>query len=574
MKPMDHRTQLYPIKTVIAPATGSALIGLVVAILIFSALAAAIVPMIGSSSQQAAIANMATRAYLLAESGFRFAASRYLHAGDLDKNKDDLLDALDGNYTLNGGNGGFNLDVFSYFFTVTGATSGAPSQFKAHCPGAFPDDITVAGGLGLRIGDEDYVITAATPVPGEEDDNVTISVDRALKFYPPHTRAYPTARAASVENFTNGVQPGYSIVYQDNDARMFPLRNGRIKIESSDGYFTYRFNDRSANKLIDIRDPENPYIPIAGLPISPGTKILLMPHVRLQSTGIYGSGPMAARRSVTYHAPLPLSEAGTEQVTLTERFDTKQDWTDTSGTDTTVGDVGGNSALKVEDTATSGNDQGSLTAYTPQTTAAEPLFTANRRASRGYLSYDTQVKIGFEPTPLVDFFPEAPIPAFVAAGLNFRLGDLPETGATIFNVNTYGISFLRGNDSLADGIPDELVPVQNQRSIVLWQQTGNGSARNWIAYKAIPEVFSLPPENFESTSGWGRNPDDSTNLWELGSRNAHSGTQAWSYGRESSPGIFDYDTGNRNRGALQSPVIALPADYPAIALSFWRLARH
>ena len=64
-----------------ASMTGSALIGLVTAILIFSVLAAAIVPMIGAVGQQTATSNMASRAYLLAESGFRYAASRYLHAG-------------------------------------------------------------------------------------------------------------------------------------------------------------------------------------------------------------------------------------------------------------------------------------------------------------------------------------------------------------------------------------------------------------------------------------------------------------------------------------------------------------
>ena len=569
MTQIDNRPAKHRCDAARPEKTGSALIGLVVAILIFSVLAAAIVPMVGSTGQQVAISNMAARAYLLAESGFRYAASQYLHAGDLDKDKNDLLEELDGNYTLSGDNGGFNLDIYSYFYAIVGDTSGAPSQVKAHCPGSLPDDITIANGLGLRIGDEDYTITAATPVAGEEDDNMTLSLTPALSFYPSHTRVLPMADAVSVETYTEGAQTRYSIVYENDDARMFPLRNGRIKVDANDRYYTYRFNDRPANRLVDIRDPENPYLPITSLSLSPGTKILLMPHVRLQSTGIFGSGLMAARRSVTYHAPLPLSQAGTEQINVTERFDTKQDWTDTSGTVTAIGDVGGNNALKVEDTAVSGTDEGSLTAYAPQTIAAETLFNANRRASRGYLSYNTQVKIGFEATPVVNFYPRTPIPAHVAAGLNFRMGDLPETGATIFNVNTYGVSFLRGDDSVLDGIPDELVPVQNQRSIVLWQQTGNGSSRNWIAYKSIPVIFPLPLEDFEMADGWSKSPDNVNNLWNRSSRNAHSGTQAWYFGQESFPGVFNYDRASRTSGALQSPEISLPADYPATTLSFW-----
>ena len=548
---------------------GSALIGMVVAILIFSVLAAAIVPIVGSSGQQAAISAMAARAYLLAESGFRYAASQYLHTGDLDEQKNDLLDALGGNYTLSGDSGQFNLSVESYFLTMANPSTGGPSQFKAHCPGTFPGDMTIANGLGLRIGDQDHTITAVTPIFGEEDDNVTISVTPALLFYPKDERVYPTVDAVSVETFTSGPQNGFNIVYENNDGRMFPMRNGRIRLESNGSYYTYRFNDRASNRLLDIRDPENPYVPISALPVSAGTKIVLMPHIRLNSTGIYGTDPMRVRRTVSYHAPLPLSVGGTEQTTITERFDSKQDWTDTTGTQTAIGDIDGNAALKVEASATAANDTGSLTLFTPQTTDAGDLFNANLRSSRGYLSYDTQVKIGFEPIPPVPFFPESPIPAYAAAGLNFRLNDPPPSGATIFNVNTYGISVLRSNDAIMDGIPDDLVPINDERSIVLWQQTGNGSTRNWIAFKSIATVFALPLDDFESGPAWNRIPNDATNLWNLSSRNARSGSQAWAYAYESSPGVFNYDTGLRNSGAVQSPAVALPADYPSATLTFW-----
>ena len=90
---------------------GSALIGLVVAILIFSVLAAAIVPMISSSGRQTDAGAMAAKAYLLAESGFRFAAAKYLHAGDSERLKNQAIEDLDGNYTLSDGNSRFTRKI-------------------------------------------------------------------------------------------------------------------------------------------------------------------------------------------------------------------------------------------------------------------------------------------------------------------------------------------------------------------------------------------------------------------------------------------------------------------------------
>jgi len=100
-------------------------------------------------------------------------------------------------------------------------------------------------------------------------------------------------------------------------------------------------------------------------------------------------------------------------------------------------------------------------------------------ASAGnFLSYDTQVKVGFDPS----------VPSTYMAGISFRQDAVAEG-------NSYGVSFLKG-DSL-DGIPDNLVPYNNCPMIVLWQQTNSGADKKWLAYKKLTgQIFS---DNIEAS---------------------------------------------------------------------------
>ncbi|MEJ2040053.1 MAG: hypothetical protein P8X55_14140, partial [Desulfosarcinaceae bacterium] len=115
-------------------------------------------------------------------------------------------------------------------------------------------------------------------------------------------------------------------------------------------------------------------------------------------------------------------------------------------------------------------------------TTLRDLFNATRRSTGGYLSYDVQAKVGYyaNPTaPVTAYFPEFPIPAYVAAGLSFRLSQAGESH------NGYGLSFMRAGSSASP--PLSSAPVQDRRIIVLWQQTNNGQDYQWLAYKDISE---------------------------------------------------------------------------------------
>ena len=80
-----------------------------VILLLFAALGAGMVSLIGTSSTSQVTGNTAVRAYYIAESGFRYAASRYLNTTDTnnryksqDEKNQTLEDLHDDLFTLGG----------------------------------------------------------------------------------------------------------------------------------------------------------------------------------------------------------------------------------------------------------------------------------------------------------------------------------------------------------------------------------------------------------------------------------------------------------------------------------------
>jgi type II secretory pathway pseudopilin PulG len=561
---------------------GSALIGMVAAIILLSVIAAAIVPMISSSGQQTALVDQAAKAYYLAESGYRLAASRFLHAGARSDDQHQALEELDGNYTMDRVQGRFELKVYAYFYEVLNDTLRGATSLKVRCPGNFPgpgafpedseDEVSLAAGLKVRIADETHTLDIGSQAVSNEDGNVTLIFGTPLPFLAKGSVIYPVAIAD--ESQTPTLSNGGNLSYDAGSADMFPLRNGKIMID--DQIWSYRINDRANNRFVDMRNPANPG---AAYALTPDAEIALGRYVRLHATGQYGDEALGIRRRVVYYAPLPLEDPGTRRESFTDRFDSDANWTGVTGTHA-VGDVGADSALKVEGTVTVGEDKGSLIQFAPQTEAALKIdFDQARRATRGYLNYETQIKIGYEtiPQPSLSFAPYPPMPAHVAAGLSFRLSGTDSTDGSavdLFESNGYGISFLRGDSSLDSGIPNDIIPLPDTRMIVLWQQTANGTNRNWLSYKELPVAIGWS-DDFEGAATWAKEPPlDPTNLWNTTSQpdTPYSGSVVWHFGRESAPGVFTYQPpapldSSPARGGLQSDPVTL-CDAPKVTLTF------
>ena len=543
----------------LANRRGSALIALIAAVVLFSLLAAAILPLVSSSSQQSASAGLATKAYLLAESGFRYAASRFMHAGASAAAKYDMLENLDGgNYTLDNNDGQFELHVFSYFYEIIRFTG--PNSFKAHAPGTFPNtEITIAANSQVSIGNEVYILQPGSQAVTGEDDNVTMILDRPLTAVPLRTPVNPVAIVSGDQAVTNGA----NLNYNAGDGAMLPLRNGQIQVDGQT--LTYRLNDRTNNSLLDLQDPSNPSLNVV---ITNGSQIVLNPYARLVSIGRIGSDQVRTERQVQYFTPLPLSATASERVRITERFDSTANWTAGAGSHA-IGQTGasGDNALVV--TGTSPLDtvyRTSLAVFNPTTGTHSSIFNASYGLNGGYLSYDVQAKIGYylNPTPPdLGYYPAAPIPAYVAAGISFRVSPVVN-GA----YNGYGVSFMRGRYGAMGGdrIPDAMVPTANQRVIVLWQQTANGTDRNWLAYKNIAQTIPVDT-SFETSDGnWTETGSSASVTWHRSTRKSHSGSYAYYYGNDTSG---TYDTGtSSNHGELTFGPVTL-CDDDSVRLSFY-----
>ncbi|MDA8142336.1 MAG: hypothetical protein M0036_27125 [Desulfobacteraceae bacterium] len=540
--------------SVLAPRNcrGSALIAIIAAVLLFSVLAAALVSMVGSSSQQTAFANLSDRASYLAESGYRLAINRFSHAADLAIDPLDALDAVEGQYTLNANTGQIDLTVYSFFFRLTNGTISGQTTFEAQAPGRFPaEEITTLNGQQVVIDGQLYTLQPSSQLQASSNDRLNLTVDPALPITP--LPAGTVVLPATTITDSQSLDSGGSLIYASDSGEIFPLRNGTIQINTG-SFLTYRVNDRTNHTFIDIQNPNNPTM--SGLVVPAGARVTLMPYASIHSTGIAGGGQFQARREMVYSGALPWAQA-TQRITFEDKFDTNANrWTPSTGTSVTVTALGGNNALQI-----SASTAESLVTLEPANT--QEYFNGFRNNNGNYLSYDTQVKMGFYSSDVLDFSLN-PIPSQVtplAAGLSFRLNTV--TSASSYN--GYNLSFLRG-DNLT--LPNGIVPAgyENASLMVLWQQilSAQGTpSRQWLAFKQLQtKLYPAPPQTFDDVIG-GWTPD--TSLWTILPTSGRNASPAWYYqgftgSVLSSPPI-----------PLSCPAVstALCDEAPIITLVFW-----
>ena len=121
---------------------GAILVTLIAAMVVFAALGAVMIGMFGTSALSQVAGNNTMKAYYLAESGFRYAASRYI-AVDLGSEtanetaRETLLEnELHGKTFSLGSDGSFRLDVYPYYYKSTQAPSG--NELTAKVFGGIP----------------------------------------------------------------------------------------------------------------------------------------------------------------------------------------------------------------------------------------------------------------------------------------------------------------------------------------------------------------------------------------------------------------------------------------------------
>jgi len=480
---------LNPTKRYLTTTTGSALIAIIAAIMIFSVLAASLIPMIGSSSRQAAISALADQAYMLAESGYRLVESRYRNG--------ESIEAMDGEtFTLADNGGEFRLRIYSYFYEVVGASG---NLLTANAPGRMPlndveddDAIQFATGTSLLSIDGNlYIISSYSPDPLNQESIVTFTLNSNLETLQPGAIAYP---AAVSNSWVWDADTGGSLAYQAGQGGLFPLRHGQILVGGGIK-LNYRYNNRAQQRFEGVTNPESPNIDPA---IGTNSPIVLTNYSRIHVTGI-ASG---SEREVTYYNALASQLPSTvfEETTPSEFTVTEPD---TTTVEIGSPDASGNQALMIRQAE---YNRRALLEF--DSAAAQNAMGYYRSYAGGYLSYDAQIKVGFyddvSPFPSVAFL-NSPIPIsiYVASGLSFRLNQVSSN----LSYNGYGISFVRGTYETLDGIPNWIVPPDqnDQPLIVLWCQTigSDGDvSRQWLAYKKMVSKI-YPVNEFDAViNGW------------------------------------------------------------------------
>ena len=515
---------------------GSALIAVIAAIAIFSVLAGALLSLTSSSQQQTAMSHLAEKSYYLAESGFRYAQTKFQAAKEGGGSPYEAIEALDGAYTLSDSNSRFNLEIYSYFF-ILDADTASGQNLTVHAPGSFPsDEITQMSNQKIQIRDQNIQIYTIASVELIDADSLTITLTSPLSTpLKAGSVILPVTQDTASSSQTFTINNGDSIQLPSGQGDMFPLRNGQVRVAGR--ILTYRLKTMEDGDyfLSDVIDPNDPSMPTFS--IGANEIIWLQPYWRVHSTGSFGSGDTLVERDIDFFSSLPFafSEEYEGMDKLTSALEMGSHVLENVGADT-------NQVFKVTSVETA--NQTSLALLDVDGNAAEATEALNdfRRASGGYLSYDAQTKVGFFSGS--NFYPDFIQNEDLAAGLSFRINSEVVGDETLFNM--YGISFLHRENATSTSPPlEDITPpglALDEPAIVLWQQvfdTDGTAHRTWLAFKKLSAT--LYSQNFNAIeTGMGDWTNEGTDLWRI---------------ENNALVIDEYDP-----GIAQSPIISIPGD--------------
>jgi prepilin-type N-terminal cleavage/methylation domain-containing protein len=455
---------------------GTMLVTLIATMVVFSTLGAVMIGMFGTSALSQASGNISMRAYYLAESGFRYAASAFVNAPGANEAtretaRDNLLENnLHGKtFSLGSGDGAFRLDVYPYYYKVIEAPT--TNMLKTRVTGGLPlQDLALYNNAWVTV-------TTSTGIVVAQVSNVSSPTgSNEVWFYKSgiiwdagiveNSIVTPICKANATTVTQTRTEDGktkYDLAFQyQTGAGIFPEKNGIVTVTEQGSLakktLGYKKLDLVANKLVDVYDPDGLSVPPT---VVPGSNIALSKFIRVESTGTFGTGSSAVSRKVTFYAPVGSARATPiAKKEFKEAFDSLSSWftgynTSHAGTQALSSTYGG-SALSVTSLAATGPSyclntrefQIGLNLPAAYLANGENLYLAVQqewlRASR-YLSYDVQVKLG-------QFSTFAFSQAF---GLDFRLD---EAGNTLgLSVGSFQPGLDSTNNCEKDQIPEGII---------------------------------------------------------------------------------------------------------------------
>lgn len=285
---------------------GFALVSMIVAIVIFSILGVALVKISSSSIFSQVGSNSSIKAYYLAEGGYRYAGSKFLHNYTSESRRDGVLGYLhDKTYTLANNVDKFKLQSYPWFFKTTSA--GTSTTLATKILGDTPPDrtgtnwgipttgtIMVADSNGVMTSKAytNAVVAAGTPPTVTFSGNFT-GVLAETTILP----VAVTSNTSSVSLANAGNLPLTS-----GTSTLFPPYRGTFRLPAINNK-VYAYQSLSGNTLNNITEYANPAATFS-ISVPANTNVVLLKYLELHSTGTVGSGIMATSREVNYRGPI------------------------------------------------------------------------------------------------------------------------------------------------------------------------------------------------------------------------------------------------------------------------------
>jgi len=301
------------------------LVTLIATMVVFSTLGAVMVGMFGTSTMSQASGNTSMRAYYLAESGFRYAASCYIAvnlgnetANETERNRVLKEDLHNKEFTLGSGDGKFNLHIYPYYYRAQNITGSSQQWLNTEVPGGYPlSSSNYKYGSWVQIKKADgslfyeRILGASLIFPNTvQFTRYTGGWDTA------YTGAEVTPACLPVTNATLADVDGDGVpdlrFQADTGADAFPSRNGvfTVNVAGQLRMLAYRELDTANRLLKGVTDPNNPGINVTGLVLDSGNNyVALTKFMQVESTGTFGSGTSAISRKVTYFVPIGYAKA-------------------------------------------------------------------------------------------------------------------------------------------------------------------------------------------------------------------------------------------------------------------------
>ncbi len=281
---------------------GAMLVTLIATMVLFSALGAIMIGMFGTSALSQASGNMSMRAYYLAESGLRYAASSYIAvnqgnelANETERNrllKDDIHNK---EFTLGSGDGKFQLHIYPYYYRAKNITGSSQEWLNTEVSGGYPlNSSDYKGGSWIRIqkangsyvyqriGGASLIFPNTVQFTWTGAGNWTdLNIFDGAAATPEVTPVCVPDRDVNSRKLIGPDSEGrYDLAFKANTGALaFPEKNGIVMVkfynaakpaEPITKILSYRQLDISSNRLKGISDPNGDSLPTGPME-DPGT---------------------------------------------------------------------------------------------------------------------------------------------------------------------------------------------------------------------------------------------------------------------------------------------------------------